>query len=71
MPTELLTPEQIELYIALAKSLGGAFVDLIKKLHKAGVDPAQLLAISADYDARIAIAEAEAAPPSDPPVSPV
>jgi hypothetical protein len=58
-----LTPEQIAQYIGLAKELGTAFVGLIKHLHSAGVDPAQLIAISADYDGRIAIAEAEATPP--------
>ncbi len=64
MPVSVdLSPEAIQEYIVLAQALGGAFVGLIKKLHKAGVDPAKLLAISADYDGRIAIAEAEATPP--------
>jgi hypothetical protein len=57
------TPEQIAEYVALAKSIGGLFANLVNSLKKAGVDPAVIAAITDDYDARIAQAEAEAAPP--------
>ena len=58
------TPEQIEEYVQLAKTIGGLFAGLIASLKKAGLSPEQIAAITADYDARIAQAEAEAAPPA-------
>lgn len=59
-----ITPDQIAEYVQLAKTIGGMFASLINSLKKAGVDPSVLAQITADYDARIAQAEAESLPPA-------
>lgn len=54
-----MKPEQIAQYLALIGQAYGLFQSLVAQFKAEGVTDEQIAAITADYDARIAQAQAE------------